>query len=425
MIGLAVLIIGAGGAVPLLAVIADPAPAAVKALLIGSHDPRGQVLRANNLTRPGVSWGGDGPAFVYEQTYAELGSYRLPVTQGICVTQAHAQFCEGNQILGGAAWPLPLLPNRRYLFAATVRAEFPRTLTEVDVHMILYDDDKQLLNYYSRMVGMPWNTSAAPAAADGWTRWEWEFVTPPQVATGRPVFVEYVANNTMPPQLEIVELVLIETPAAALRPLPGLTGAAFRGSVGSLPMSIDECTSQSITTTAARYVFLADGTIEAMQRIDMPRRVATWNLSVPLTGLHVLSSVGGPSGRCVIGNSAVTIAVQPDGVMVLVPQTEAHATLTNQFGGTFNRLSAGHLLSEDDWGGITVSPHIPLGSGRFARSTVLTQGLSFVGLGPDDTDSNATTEAAGWKVRWDLSPGERLFTSVMPVRPFDWAVRHA
>ena len=129
---------------------APGAPAAVKALLIGSHDPRGKVLRANNLTRPGVSWGGDGPAFMYEQTYADLGSYRLPGTRGLCITKG--QFCEGNQILGGAAWPLPLLPNRRYIFAATVRAEFSRTLTEIDVHMIMYDQDQQLMNYYQAEV---------------------------------------------------------------------------------------------------------------------------------------------------------------------------------------------------------------------------------------------------------------------------------
>ena len=373
-------------------------------------------------------WEGDGPAFVYEQTYAELGSYRLPGTRGTCATQGHAQFCEGNQILGGEAWPLRLLPpNRRYIFAAIIRTEFSRMLTEVDVHMVLYDKDQQLVNYYSRMVGLPWNTSATPAAAaaDGWTRWEWEFVTPPQVAAGRPVFVEYVSNNTMPPHLEVAGLALIETPAAALHPLPGMTGATFRGSVGSLAMSIEECTAQSITTTAARYIFSANGTVEALQRIDMPRRVGTWNLSVPLAGLQVLSSVSGSAGRCVLGNAAITIAVQPDGVVVLVPQVELHAILTNRIGGTFSRLSAGHLLSEDDWGGFTVSPHIPLGSGRLASNTVLTQGLSFLGLSPDDTNSNTTTDTAGgWRIQWELSPGERLFNSIMPVRPFDWEVRH-
>jgi hypothetical protein len=292
---------------------------------------------------------------------------------------------------------------------------------------VLYDKDQQLVNYYSRMVGLPWNTSATPAAAaaDGWTRWEWEFVTPPQVAAGRPVFVEYVSNNTMPPHLEVAGLALIETPAAALHPLPGMTGATFRGSVGSLAMSIEECTAQSITTTAARYIFSANGTVEALQRIDMPRRVGTWNLSVPLAGLQVLSSVSGSAGRCVLGNAAITIAVQPDGVVVLVPQVELHAILTNRIGGTFSRLSAGHLLSEDDWGGFTVSPHIPLGSGRLASNTVLTQGLSFLGLSPDDTNSNTTTDTAGgWRIQWELSPGERLFNSIMPVRPFDWEVRH-
>lgn len=161
----------------------------------------------------------------------------------------------------------------------------------------------------------------------------------------------FINDHAPMPSLAIADLALIETTAAPLVPLPGTSGAVFRGSVGDLEMTISNCSAARVTTTAAQYNFLpADGTIEAWQRIDFPRQVGTWNLSVSLAGLAVLSFKRGPRGHCVLGNAAISIGVQPDGVLVLVPQRDATITLTNHIGGTFNRLSTGNLLSEDDFG---------------------------------------------------------------------------
>ena len=40
----------------------------------------------------------------------------------------------------------------------------------------------------------------------------------------------------------------------------------------------------------------------------------------------------------------------------------------------------------------------------------------------DSTFDNNSTEAVqpNWQIRWTVSSGERLFSSVMPVRPYDW-----
>ena len=227
----------------------------------------------------------------------------------------------------------------------------------------------------------------------------------------------FINDHAPMPSLAIADLALIEITAAPLVPLPGTSGAVFRGSVGALEMTISNCSAARVTTTAAQYNFLpTDATIEAWQRIDFPRQVGTWNLSVSLAGLAVLSFKRGPRGHCVLGNAGISIGVQPDGVLVLVPQRDATVTLTNHIGGTFNRLSTGNLLSEDDFGGITVTPQIPLGSGRPARCSVLTSNLSFVndpGLKPTKTtpslkfDNNYThAETPNWKIQWALSSGE-------------------
>ena len=180
-------------------------------------------------------------------------------------------------------------------------------------------------------------------------------------------------------------------------------------------------------TTGANYTWdETTGTVQALQNIDFPRQVAEWQLSVPLVGLQVLNFVAGPAGRCVVGNSDITIGVQVDGLLGFAPQGTAdiNLTLTILFESNFNRVHDGHLLSEDDWGGLTVTPWAPLGSGRLPRWSMVTQGPGFPALNATDTN---TTEAVppGWRVSWQLSPGERIFMSVMPMRPYDWAASFA
>ena len=50
---------------------------------------------------------------------------------------------------------------------------------------------------------------------------------------------------------------------------------------------------------------------------------------------------------------------------------------------------------------------------------MLTTGLPFVNLTQFDTNTTAAAPP-NWKIQWALSSGERLFSSIMPVRPFDW-----
>src|SRR5699024_10255476 len=80
-------------------------------------------------------------------------------------------------------------------------------------------------------------------------------------------------------------------------------------------------------------------------------------------------------------------------------------SVTGKMGGEWNRLEDGHLLVEDDDGGISVNPAIPLGSGLTPRY--------------EEISMNDMKEP-GWKTSWDIQPGERLGVSIFPAKPFDW-----
>ena len=414
----------------------DDAPPGFKALLVGASDSRGSVLRPPNLTltRPGALWNKGGSAgFQYNQTYRDSGSYalRFDMAQPVCVSAVDS--CTGGQAPAGpTAGPvepgigethasIALLPNHRYIMIAVIRTSFERLTTEINLGVNLFDEEGNGQTDYERVVGLPSDSRRILASVDGWVRWQWEFVTPSGVARGVPFFAEYLRNGTTTPRLEVADLAFVLTPATALKALPGASGVMFRGSAGALPMSVEACSVAGAVTTAANYTWSsANGTVQQSQNIDMTRRLAEWKLSVPLTGLQVLSFVSGPAGRCVVGNAHITIGVQVDGLVGFVPQAgNITLTLTNLFGGNFNRVGEGHLLSEDDYGGITVTPTIPLGSGRLARWSMVTQGLAFAKLNATDTNSTETL-APGWQVSWQLSVGERLFSSVMPTRPYDW-----
>ena len=116
---------------------------------------------------------------------------------------------------------------------------------------------------------------------------------------------------------------------------------------------------------------------------------------------------------------ALTVGVQADGAVVIAPQTELSVSVQSQIGGDFNRIARGDVFSMDDWGGFTANVHVPLGTGRQARLAAVGT-LPFAGLPPDDLTTLGAAEP-GWQVRADVSPGERLFLSAFPGRPYDWA----
>ena len=313
---------------------------------------------------------------------------------------------------------VPIQPNRTYEVSALIRAGFPRATWEINAYLegVPGADGEVLLG--ARYGGMP----AVTEGPDGWERWTWRFTPHWPTATHLSVGLgihEYGPGFDDAVGFELADLALVELPEAPLEPFAPGDGVTFAGGPGALDMRTDGVSDAggvlTVRTLGAAFDFdRAAGTLTLRQRLTVERELAVVS-GLDLAGLAVQSE--GPDAVVLVGD-ALTVGVQADGAVVLSPHAELRATVESRLGGDFNRVERGDLLSVDDWGGFTANVHVPLGTGRLPR--LRTAGaLPFAGLAPDDL-STPGAAAPGWRARARLSPGERLFVSAFPGRPYDW-----
>jgi hypothetical protein len=365
-------------------------PSGFAALLLGEHDPRGIVHRPINftLTRPNALWERAHSAgfFEYEQTYTDYGSYVLQThyvdgrcaTSSTCNPQAVGQTagCQGLDCSGSikhtpngsvvVPHTVPLLPNRKYILAAVVRTNFSRFTTELFMNIFLIDTNGLKLNSTLAGGGLP--ITVGSGTVDGWMRFEWEFVSPvyPNLAGGALGFSFVFGCGNLLPTLAVADFALVETPPVPLMPFAIGEGVTFAGGAGALPMRVVSCSTDAVVTTAARYEFMQNGSMSMSQLIDFPRMLGVWH-AVPALVLTDLRVISASDDHCILGNKDITIGIQGDSLLGFVPHVQTNITVTSVYDGSFNRLTWGHLLSEDDFGGFTVSPYPPSGSGRMPR----------------------------------------------------------
>lgn len=259
-----------------------------------------------------------------------------------------------------------------------------------------------------------------PASRSGsWYRWEQVFTSYTYDTIGHLNFALYgFEDNDI--EFMIADAALIELPAAPLKPFLKGDGVVFRGGPGALPMRVEEVTSNessvTVRTTGAVYVFDTRKDVLFMQQeLEKKRESARWRFSLPLRGLSLIHR---SPVEAVLMNDAMTIGVQCDSMMVISPHARDLSMTAESSLGVWNRLSKGHLIAVDEYGGLTVNPHIPEGTGRLPR-TAISGTLDF----PVDAGSDVThvrTAARTWNVAWTVSPGERLGISVFPPRPYPW-----
>jgi len=315
---------------------------------------------------------------------------------------------------------MTLIPNRSYILSVLINADVDRNrtngTTEINLGLRTYDGGgKNVID----------NLNGAPLATAGWQRWEWEFTTDPRTTHGR--FHANVYDLPKEGHVWIADAALVELPPKPM-PIYGRgEGVTFQGGPGNLPMRIErvESTPQAIRvrTTGALYTFdLATETITARQLIEQERDLAIWKSSLTLKGLAILSQT---STEVVLGNDNLTLGVQCDSLVMVVPHNDLVLTLTSRIGGEWNRLAAGHLFVRDGYGGMTVNPDIPLGSGRPARldanvrpGRVVSGELDFSGRSDDQVFLSQAKP--GWSIKWYLSPGERIGISTFPPRLYPW-----
>ncbi len=311
---------------------------------------------------------------------------------------------------------LPLVPNRTYRLSALIDCDWERPV-EVNIGIQTLDGGGKIA--MSQFNGLPNKT-------DGWRRWEWEINTDPQAAHGR--FEFHIYNFPIQGKLRVADVAFVELPPTELEPFAKGEGASFRGGPGNLPMRIEAVEAGPkvivVRTTGARYAFDLDASsLLAEQLVEAERPVAEWQSSLDLRGLEVLEH---DETQCLLANDRVTIGVQCDSLIMVVPHDEMTLACKSGIGGKWNRLAFGHLLAMDDLGGFAVNPSIPLGTGRLARldadqmpSWLSAGSMDFSGRVNDVTFISAAEP--GWTAKWHLSPGERIGLSVFPPRPYPWA----
>ena len=388
-------------------------PAGFLELLNNVPDYGGTVIRVpgGDFRTPGLDWETYFNAqLINTPTYAGVTTYRLRVTDALDESDTRL-FAAGR---------FPLLHNRTYEVSALIRTDFPRATWEISVGV----NGAPLTGETAlgiRYGGMPAKTEGP----DGWERWTWRFVPHwdarydhAEIAL---TFHEYGPGFDGDVTFEIADLAFVELPAAPLEPFAPGEGVTFAGGAGELPMGVEAARLENdavvVTSTSAVYRFdRTAGTLTVDQRLDHPRTL-TRLTDLPLTGL-VISSLT-PDVAVLVGDD-ITVGVQCDGNVVLSPHAPMAPELESVIGGDFNRVEAGDLVCRDDFGGFTASIHAPRGTGRRPRIVALTPGLPAVGLPADDLTSFAAAEP-GWRARLPVEPGERLFVSASPSRPYDWA----
>ncbi len=317
-----------------------------------------------------------------------------------------------------------IAPNRRYRVTALVKADFDRLHNEVDLGVEMLDTDRNRLPGL-RGGGLPARTSDDPENVDGWVRWNWEFLSPSydMPVVGRFVMRHHIGDTDYEGfDLRMAQVELIELPADQLdKTVDPADLVQFRGGPGELPMAVEAVETEgdviTVTTTGVKYTFdTANNRVSARQRIDFKRDLFDADFSLPLAGLTVIKQ---DDVVAVLQNDVISIGIQCDGMAAVVATEPLSVTSTARIAGVFNRAGRGSIYAGDDMGGFAVNSYPIMGSGNKVDMSLLTGDLWFAGLEPQDTETLQETQP-GWQARWDLRPGERIFLSGFPCRPFDW-----
>ncbi len=329
-------------------------------------------------------------------------------------------------------------PNRNYLVSVliwtdwTVLAESDGTTRECLINLSAADRDEApgAARVDLRM--------GVPPYSDGWIRLEY-ICSPGLMEVGGffPIFqswnFDYGVDDNM---ICIADFSIVELPEETNYPIyKEGEGVTFRGNSGGLDMKVVDAVETeneiTVTTTGTKYIFdKKNSTISANQLINLKREVSTWKSDVSFADLKIRSKT---DTECVISCPEVTFGVQMDGMVFLTPHgRDIRLECTSQISGLWNRFDWGFLTCIDDYGGFTVTPDLPEGTGKKCNYEILTENLDFVDIPFDNNNSlvdgkymhphwnEISNCKPGWQIAWTISPGERLAISTFPPREYDW-----
>ncbi|MEM1215803.1 MAG: chitobiase/beta-hexosaminidase C-terminal domain-containing protein, partial [Bacteroidota bacterium] len=388
----------------------EPPPGFLDLFNVETHGGQVLTIPQGTFNEVGVDWETSGnTTLIYDPVYNGIPSYTFVFDENL--NEADARLFSFNTF--------PIQPNRTYEVSALIRTDFPRATWEINWGFHGANGEEEI-SPGGRYSGMPAKTEGP----DGWERFTWRF-TPHWDASYEEVIVflgfhEYGPGFDDDVLFQIADLAIVELPEVELAAFPPGGGVTFPGGPGNLPMAVENITQEgnllTATVTSADYVFdLSAGTLEVHQRIDYERLLARYE-GLPLSGLAVQSQ---EDDLAILVGDELTIGLQADGALVISPHNEMSITSTSVIGGDFNRLDGGDFFSLDDFGGFTTSIYTPKGTGRISQLTPITADLPFVGLNAADLETAGAAEA-DWQASLDVVPGERIFISAFPSRPYDW-----
>lgn len=384
-----------------------------------------QLPEGFDFTKPGIAYGSN-------RNIAQLEWVDLGDGTGCYKYDIAAHHLTSQQVYSRTFSPIK--PNRNYLISVLMWADFDRINSEGNtcegLVNIAVGDENQLGGVNLRM--------GTPDYTNGWQRFEYVASTGlmETAVSARLVFQTWNFNVGMPEgNIYIADFQLIELPELTDVPVYAEgEGVTFRGNSGSLGMKVENAVETdetiTVTTNGAEYIFdKTNDTITANQRINLQRTVSSWHSDIPFKDLKIRSKT---DTECVISCPDVTFGVQLDGMVFLTPhKRDIKLTCTSKIGGMWNRFAFGFLTVFDGYGGFTVTPDLPEGTGKLCNYEVLTENLDFTQLkfnnhlGLIDNKENPnfnfiSNAKAGWQIAYTISPGERLAISTFPPREYDW-----
>ncbi len=379
-------------------------------------------LPSYNFSSPDAKFDISGLGFIWTNLPGGGGCYKLTIADETVSKYAKSERFE-------------VKPNREYLCSFLINSNFTRftefnaRTRECGVNVYFLDKDGNILVESSR--GFPDNTQ-------GWTRIE--FVSSPGVmeavtSAELSVYTGGFLGGMPDSEVYIADFQVFELPEKELVPYAEGEGMTFRGTAGDLDMKVQGADVSDnaivVNTTGVRYTFdKANSVLTAEQKVGTERKVSTWQSSVSFEGLRVRSTT---DTECVLSNPNISFGVQMDGSVFLTPHKEnVRLVCTSEIAGSFNRLHGGVLLVLDDYGGFTVMPDVPVGTGLTSQHEVLTPGLDFptwefgnqIAWRGDEFEEEYNTKISnakpGWQIAYTVRPGERLAIGTFPPREYDW-----
>lgn len=268
----------------------------------------------------------------------------------------------------------------------------------------------------------------------GWQRWTYTFTSCPFSGTGAlqivPRFKDHGLPMTQPPTFCIADATLVTHPAT-LPPVYSSTDtscAKFEGGPGkfqttmkiSYPPVWTSTDVLQVGTSACMYTFnLSNNYVSMRHRWSNSgtNRAAVYFPAGSLNGLQIKES---GTNVCVFSNTNVTVSVQGDSMMLIVPHRQMDLRCEAKMGGKWNRYFSGNVFSVDDDGGFCVNPDIPLGIGLTCSATTVDVPSTpdFLNVYNDTTFVSSSTNL--WKLKYTLVQGERLAVGTFPPRQYDW-----